>query len=288
MLIVIPVSKVDVHLARLLAKRIVELGGVSEARAYVVGTENDLPLVEEIAQAVSPAFKEVRVGPLQGVREGAGWPVVCNDMFFAACRYLNVNREKSAFYFMEADNTPLKADWYTQLSTEYYRARNAGSPFYGSIMQTKFLQPDQTYKFEGVHLNGSAIYPAGFPEGYTILHHYMSKTREAWDIYLRNVIRKHGMADTGLIQNNWITSNYRRNAKGEIICDGKDGHNKPITDRAVVLHGCKDDSLYKCLSWCNMAAYTASEPAPAKAVVKRKAKTKRRKKAAPKPAKAHA
>jgi len=60
------------------------------------------------------------------------------------------------------------------------------------------------------------------------------------------------LKDSPLIQNNWRTKNYRYSS-GQIVCDSVanlawDVHwNKAVNEDAVLVHGCKDDSLVKLL-----------------------------------------
>ena len=79
----------------------------------------------------------------------------------------------------------------------------------------------------------------------------LSMTNRHWTHVIQWYVIKE-LNDSKLIQNNWRTKNYRY-SNGEIVCDSVsnlawDVHwNKAINDDAVLVHGCKDDSLVKLL-----------------------------------------
>ena len=71
---------------------------------------------------------------------------------------------------------------------------------------------------------------------------------QPFDVYLRGSLRRIGMANTELISDQWNTNNYRRTEDG-IVCDARPFHRLVrdrggiVSPKAVLIHGCKDDSL---------------------------------------------
>jgi len=117
-------------------------------------------------------------------------------------------------------------------------------------------------------MSGCAVYPGNLfdrPNFYKAGHGLMSdfmKGQEsidmAWDMHLRHAMHKDGLAHTELIAQHWNTGNYR--IEGEsLVCDANETHEiflkNPkweirkcggiVHPDAVMIHGCKDDSLFK-------------------------------------------
>jgi hypothetical protein len=77
---------------------------------------------------------------------------------------------------------------------------------------------------------------------------------DAFDVYLRWVIKGIGVSHTPLISDMWATQNYRRTAEG-FVCESVDHGNRVVRERgglvnrsAVLVHGCKDGSLAELLT----------------------------------------
>jgi hypothetical protein len=96
-------------------------------------------------------------------------------------------------------------------------------------------------KVVGRHMTGTSIYPPNL-RSYTTRH--LDDLQQSWDVECRHDLLRH-CEHTTLIQHNWATKHYRRTG-GRVICDPVHSgisRDEPLREDAVVLHGCKDDSL---------------------------------------------
>ena len=79
----------------------------------------------------------------------------------------------------------------------------------------------------------------------------LSLTGRHWTSVIQWYIIKE-LNDSKLIQNNWRTNNYKKH-NDSIVCDSISNsawdihYNKPINNDCVVIHGCKDESLFNLL-----------------------------------------
>ena len=134
--------------------------------------------------------------------------------------------------WLEADAVPLKARWLEVLQSVYDNCR---MPFCGPIVAT------------GMHLNGTAIYPANTPE---ICPRTMSHTNNAFDVEMKDEMI-HLCKDIGhIFFHVWGVKDGRLNP-----LEGESPHfpkGSPLLNQipntAVVLHRCKDGSLFTCLA----------------------------------------
>ena len=266
MLTVIPVSHVDARLAERLSKRIQELGGVSTRKALVVGSALTRLRIYDVVENLKRAFRSVEVVYLDNIRE-RGWPMACNDMFYGAYTHLLLKKNQEPWYFMEPDCVPLKEGWLDALEAGYLAGLGKGNPFMGVINPTITVNRRTGERtITGKHMVGTAVYPPVFPKGCEVLLKFLDV--EPWDIFMQNVILKHGVEDTTLIQHNWSTCNYRR-ADDRIVCDpdNPNGLANPVRDNAFILHGCKDESIYSVLAGISDLQSPTSDGAPTPAEV---------------------
>lgn len=237
MIVVIPVSHVDIDMAEELLTKVIELGKV-DAEVVLVFTHKAYWDADRIATLAKAGFAEASVRRLQDECE-EGWPESCNHLFYGSARMVAGN----AFYFMEADNMPLSPGWFDELLSEY---RRAGKPYMGVIGDTKYLNRRTGEKItRGKHMVGTGIYPADFLKICPSVH-YMD--RRPYDICIEEDVVPL-CHHTDLIAHRWGTVNYRRE-NGAIVMDDRDPqfeYAAPIPPQAVVVHGCKDGSLFKLL-----------------------------------------
>lgn len=237
MLLVVPISHVDLSLAHRLADRILALGGIGDRRILIVSTQRAKEGAEEVAGKLGA---DLYVLPMENE---TGWPMACNFIFNSTAEYLYDTGNTEPWYFMEADCTPLKAGWFEALEEAH---KNAGTPFFGYKQPTLYTLRDGTIVEDGKHMVGTGIYPADLWQR-SILVKFLSD--RAWDVYMQHEIAPH-CAHTDLIQHNWSTHKYRREGS-QIVCEDakptKIAFALPVRDNAVVLHGCKDGSLFDVL-----------------------------------------
>lgn len=136
----------------------------------------------------------------------------------------------------------------------------APNPRYGNITRSPFGDAD-------VIVSGCAVYPGNMikrPNFAGLMQDFMKGSDspdEAWDIYLRAAMSADGFVDTNLIASMWNTCNYRVE-NGALMCDPMPSHEVfernptwahrqcggQVHPDAVLIHGCKDDSLFKLIT----------------------------------------
>lgn len=246
MILVIPISHVDLTQAKLLAQQIVRYGGVNQI--VVVSTWRAGWDVEEIIKILKTCA-DVKYVVLQEECE-LGWPESSNHIFYEAAKFLVEGcGNTEPWLFMEADMMPLHYDWLRQLELDY---KLAGMPYAGVINKSVFMNTETKETWiAGEHLVGAGIYPADFLNRCHKIH-YVDHT--PWDVFIGPEIIGE-VHHTNLISHRWNTVNYRRNEDGLIVMDrvkvadvGVGIRTDPIPVDAVLNHGCKDSSLYNLLN----------------------------------------
>lgn len=240
MLIVLPISKSDAHLAGSLAKVFKALGGLRDFEALVVTHSDCLNEAEELLSALD-CFKDGKMY-VYHTHFPTGWPQGCNAYFRETAFQLERMRNDKPWFWFELDNTPLVPGWAQKLWDEY---RDSGKPFMGARVPTTRKMSDGTIFVDGMHMMGSGIYPPNLTEHCKLLKY---ASVEPWDCFCQHEIEPH-MHATTQIQHNWSSCNYRRiGATGGVIrCDYRTLPTHPtlnyVRKDAVLVHGCKDDSL---------------------------------------------
>jgi len=241
MVVVLPISHVDIQLSHAQADRFLALGGCPTNDAVVVCPIRAHPLVDELVTKLNKVFQSVKVHFLSTECED-GWPRSCNHSFYHACKFMA--EQNQPWYLMEPDVVPIKKAWLKDLTGAY---QTCGKLFFGVVHPSYAYKNKEKIEF-GKHLVGTGIYPPNVFQ-HSLLINYLLKQNVAWDVFWQWEISPLA-AHTDLIQHNWSSQNYRKDEAGQIICDQKGalGVAKPLRDDAVVLHGCKDLSLYQILA----------------------------------------
>lgn len=241
MLLVIPVSEADMHLADDVVALIKAFGPYHHHDLLVVGTEENAASMNKLLGELTPLFNKSDIRVFQGGVKG--WPLGPN--FYWRSTILHLYEQTSdigmPWYWFELDNTPLKQGWLDTLQVEYNRSN---AIFMGPKHATYVKGPEGELVVQGYHMCGTAIYPSNFVEHSTL---WRVEGGIAFDVWVQwEVLPK--LHETLYMQHNWKTRNYRRKAS-RIISDNFDmphpdlHTNNPIAPDAVVCHGCKDGSL---------------------------------------------
>ena len=244
MLLVIPVSEADVHMADDVMALMKAFGPYQHHDLLVVGSTENANDVNRIREALSPMFRKSEAHIFDCPAKG--WPLGPNFYFRASILHMFASGLlDQAWYWFELDNTPLKAGWLDALQTEYNLSQ---AIFMGAKQATYYRDKDDKLVIDGHHMCGTAIYPADFTNRSSL---WKFENGIAFDVWIQWEILPH-LHDTKLMQHNWKTINYRRE-RGQIVSDNFDmphpdlHTNSPIHPDAVVCHGCKDGSLAKLL-----------------------------------------
>jgi hypothetical protein len=172
-----------------------------------------------------------------------GWPESANHMFVQTAQLMAEHYPDEAWYFMEADTCPIKKGWFQALEEEYNRV---GKPYMGVISNTVRGNPDGEFWITGQHMTGTAIYPADFLDRCKEIHFLM---REPWDIAIGKEVVPF-CHHTKLIAHRWSSYGYYLKdgviqiTKSRAANKFSSTHVQPIPPEAVVVHGCKDSSIY--------------------------------------------
>jgi hypothetical protein len=157
---------------------------------------------------------------------------------------------------LEADCIPTAPRWPDAILNEY---RMLGQPFMGTVVDTPFNEEGRLVYREGDQMMmGCGVYPANMERDERVKPLIMDLAKPSWmnprepfDVYLRWAIKVIGRSHTKLICDMWATENYRLTPEG-IVCDSVEHGDRVVRARggkvdskAVLVHGCKDESLAK-------------------------------------------
>lgn len=246
MKIVIPVSAADAARLPLHTAVLTKLGGLSAHEVLLFATATAGPAAHEAAEKLRAVCPSVDVSVMDHDPKG-GWFQASNIQFYFAVLHLHVSGNRSPFLWCEVDCVPVKENWADALSARYV---SGGNPFMGCMVP---LGPNDSY------MSGCGVYPPGMPldgEIRPILYDLCKiggqHPKEPFDRYLRWPFKRRGVTPTNLIVDQWNTVGYRTEG-GWLVCDA--GEDRPgvngaprggrVAGEAVMVHGCKDDSLYQ-------------------------------------------
>lgn len=262
MKIVVPISRADATRLDNWIECIQKYGGMDSHSIHFIPTHSMTTKAYEAAGKLGSVCKDVRVSPLDMDNE-YGWPKAPNWHWY---RTAIIMEELSVpWFWMELDCLPVRKGWASEIGSAY---ASSGSPFLGCIVPTPHKDPSgrEVESPEGPEdkmMCGCGIYPSNMIARFRdvkqlgILEDFTKgaeSIENPWDLHLRYVMRRIGMGHTSAIGDHWNTINYRIE-NSQLICDSKDNHEmgSSVTVRragvidpsAVVIHGCKDDSLYR-------------------------------------------
>jgi hypothetical protein len=152
----------------------------------------------------------------------------------------------------------MKSNWLDIISDEYYsdttkavKEKREPAIYLGSRER---VYEGRNGELLPESLAGQRMAPVGVYSKEICFSHVLnslSMVNRHWTHVIQWYVVKR-LKNSSLIQNNWRTKNYRHEDKN-IVCDSDanlawDIHwNKPVDEDAVLVHGCKDGSLFKLL-----------------------------------------
>ena len=252
MKIIVPVSAHDKHLLPAFTDCLLKFGGLEEHPVLFF----PLPAAKE-ETFVAAERLGAEVHPLEQNYEG-GSPLAPNRHFANTVFALGQMGNTSPFLWMELDMLPVKPRWAVALFEDY---RYGGTPFRGAVVDTPFNDNGTlVFRSGDTMMMGTGIYPPNMDRDERIKPLLADLTKpgiwnppDAFDVYLRWVIKNIGVSNTPLISDMWATQNYRM-AEGMLICDSVDHGDRVVRARegsvslkALLVHGCKDGSLARLL-----------------------------------------
>lgn len=262
MKIVVPVSSSDAHRLDNWVACVKKFAGLETHSIHFIPTFSVTAKAYEAAGKLGEACKDVRVTPLE-MDSSLGWPKASNWQWFKTTEIME--ELSTPWFWMELDCLPARSGWHTEIGSDY---ASCGTPFRGCVVKTPWKNDkgEEVESLDGPDdkmMCGCGIYPSNLHARFKQIQQpgiMLDFTKGAdsadvpWDLHLRGVIRLLGMGHSDLFGDYWNTKNYRLDGD-RLICDAKetDGDGRKVTVRragivnpsAAVIHGCKDDSLFK-------------------------------------------
>jgi hypothetical protein len=256
MKLAIPVSRHDRNLIPDLIKSLETLKPGSDHELIVFGSREVERDVSELESKIKHLFDLSETLIFDDTM--LGWPMSCNFYFQQFCKYIYGKKDVDAFLWFELDTTILKPNWLDVIANEYYadttkavKEKREACIYLGARERVYEgrngeLLPES---LAGHRMAQVGVYSREICSSPVL--NSLSMTTRHWTHVIQWYVVKR-MKNSTLIQNNWRTKNYRNDGKS-IICDSDanlawDVHwNNPVDESAVLVHGCKDSSLFKLL-----------------------------------------
>lgn len=253
MKLVIPVSRHDSHRLEKLVDVLLHFGGLEHHPIMFYPTPDAVE--ETYRQAGRMGLYRPEIVPTDRNFDG-GAPAACNQHFASAVYALGKQNNNLPWLWFEVDMMPVCADWVSKLQREYYSINAA---LMGNIVHLPYWNLDTktlTLDSGDLMMMGCGVYPAKMEKDQRITPLILSLTyppprnpEGPFDVFLRHAFKHTGWSDTKLISDQWNTCNYRYD-NGQLVCESM-----PVGERfrqrggvvnpeAVLVHGCKDDSLH--------------------------------------------
>ena len=256
MKLVIPVSRHDSKRLHKCVDLLLHSGGFSDHSLLIYHTPAAKNEAHEALERLSDRFAASAIAEhLYEPEFGPnGKEAEANVIFYGAVMHLGKMGNQEPFLWFEVDSAFIQAGALNSIEREY-RIKNR--PFLGPLVPFAFTRDGKLHISEDEQVMMSCgVYPANLsdhpdsrPLGIDLGKQPPRNPAIPFDVYLRGVQRTAGWANSELINDQWNTGNYRRDA-GNLVCDPLP-FPRPVRERggivpksAVMVHGCKDDSLY--------------------------------------------
>lgn len=176
------------------------------------------------AELVSYLSRKFNIFVYRSPRTTTGWPMGCNDLWFATLEWVWAMRDSKkiqaypAVFTFEADGAPLVRGWIEQFRAAWDAA---GAKVLGCEIDTGKCPK---------HINGNALFSCDLPFLYWVAREVGAVGRGAWDVALYPEFARRGAADfpglrsyyqTPTVSSDWVA---REREKGTLFVHGvKDG-----------------------------------------------------------------
>jgi hypothetical protein len=258
MKIILPVSSTDIHLLEPQVRLMEFLGGLRGFEVLFAPSNNvsaDL-MASGFVERMQSIARDCKILPIN-YSEAGSWPAGPNRHWARTAFALDATGNKESWFWMELDCWPVVSNWALRLNEEYVGGQK---PFMGRIVPTP--HKDKIIRADDEMMMGCAVYRhdlSGSWEFRPILDSMVNGVavtvvsadkEDPWDLMARGAFKKWGWTATELIGDRWNTLNYRMEG-GVLRCDAGPSrfnniaHTGDDLRQAVVVHGCKDDSLAK-------------------------------------------
>jgi len=273
MLIALPVTIHDADRFKLRNDLFLQFGGLLDHSAVIIHAPNVKKVAQDEYDRLRDVFGKLDIVQITADLSNPQAVVNQNVMFYHTVMNLARLKNNQPWIYLEADATFTSKEAPNKLQNAY---RATGKPYFGNVVNLPMVVNGvlETETAEDMMM-GVAVYP---PDMVNLdnpirplvidLGKQVGNPGVPFDIYLRGEMRLTGWANTDLIADQWNTGCYER-VEGGFQC-----HAQPIdrlvrcrggfvSSKALVIHGCKDSSLYELLKGGKV-----SEPKPAPQPVK--------------------
>jgi hypothetical protein len=239
MLVIVPVSNHDASLIDFFSESICFFGPYKSYKLLIVSRPSDKQLANILFKKIYKQFEtsDIHIFNEDGI---VGWPSGPNHFWKSTISFLIETKNKSPWYWMELDCTPVQENWLNSIFFEY---KNCKKPFLGMIEDFSRLKKSKKNKY----FLGSGIYPADI-DSYFKEWRLVDKLLEIpFDLYCSNFFLKK-VHKTNLMQNCFRVSDFRCTNYGirginKVPYDSIYNYDSFIKKDVVVVHGCNDGSL---------------------------------------------
>ena len=265
MKIVIPVSQSDASRLPLLVDVLLHHGNLGNHSICLYPTAAVATAAEEAAARLRTVCYDVTVHTLANF-EG-GWPKAPNAHWASVATHLYHSLNQHPWLWLEVDAVPMDANWANKLQQEY---NACGKPLLGPVRQTVYRRENgEVYHIEGDNMMlGVAVYPnwlLNVQELKPLMRDFIKLPDQSpdqpFDVYLRWVFSRLGWAHTDSVKHCWKSTAYTScspaiggwkadsavNSETDLLFfTNSDGFADFVNAKPMplIIHGCKDDSLY--------------------------------------------
>jgi hypothetical protein len=261
MKITIPVSQSDASRLPLLVDVLLHHGNLGNHNVTLYPTAAVATAAEEAAARLRTVCYDVTVHTLANF-EG-GWPKAPNAHWASVATHLHHSLNQHPWLWLEVDAVPMDAQWANKLQQEY---NACGKPLLGPVRQTVYRREDgEVYHIEGDNMMlGVAVYPnwlLNVQELAPLMRDFIKLPDQSpdqpFDVYLRWVFSRLGWAHTDSVKHRWRSTGYQHDSDDLTSLDDS-GVRHYCAGKPLIIHGCKDDSLYNLI--LNPAKTTIAPP----------------------------
>lgn len=269
MKIALPVSQSDASRLPLLVDVLLHHGNLGNHNITLYPTAAVATAAEEAAARLRTVCYDVTVHTLANF-EG-GWPKAPNAHWASVATHLYHSLNQHPWLWLEVDAVPMDANWANKLQQEY---NACGKPLLGPVRQTVYRRENgEVYHIEGDNMMlGVAVYPnwlLNVQELKPLMRDFIKLPDQSpdqpFDVYLRWVFSRLGWAHTDTIRHCWRSTQFSRDWDTLNYIEYDIPRQMTVSSPLLVLHGCKDDSLYNLI--LNPAKTTIAEAAIAPQVL---------------------
>lgn len=265
MKIAIPVSQSDASRLPLLVDVLLHHGNLGNHNITLYPTAAVATVAEEAAARLRTVCYDVTVHTLANF-EG-GWPKAPNAHWASVATHLYHSLNQHPWLWLEVDAVPMDANWANKLQQEY---NACGKPLLGPVRQTVYRRENgEVYHIEGDNMMlGVAVYPnwlLNVQELKPLMRDFIKLPDQSpdqpFDVYLRWVFSRLGWAHTDSVKHCWKSTAYTScspaiggwkadsavNSETDLLFfTNSDGFADFVNAKPMplIIHGCKDDSLY--------------------------------------------